>query len=147
MSMVSKFILLVVFIVIGAIILASKNKKMSSTTKFTINGGTFPMEAHIIITDDTAEAKQYAEDILDRKINSDDFVAEAVTLTDDLGTDFVLWFSKHSVKDTGIVHHELFHLTYSILSVSGVKLSDDTEEVYAYQLECLSDQFYKQLNQ
>lgn len=148
MNMASKYTILstVVVIILFAIFIV-KSKKMDDTTKFTINGGTFPMDAYVIITDNTVEAQEYAETILDRKFKPDDFVADGLTLSDDLGSTFVLWFPRACVKDISIVHHELFHLTYSILSGCGVKLSDETDEVYAYELESLSKQFYKQLNQ
>jgi len=148
MNMVSKYgIFAIVVVIILLAIIIVKNKKMDSTTKFVINGGTFPMDAYVIITNNTVEAQEYAEAILDRKFKPDDFVADGLTLSDDLGSTFVLWFPKETVKDTSIVHHELFHLTYNILDGCGVKLSDETDEVYAYEIESLSKQFYKQLNQ
>lgn len=36
--------------------------------------------------------------------------------------------------------HEIFHATRHILDIVGVKLSDDTEEVFAYLMEYLSEQ-------
>jgi hypothetical protein len=110
-----------------------------------ITGGTFDLDAYVIITDDTAYAASYATQVLGETYTNEDFKARGLTLSDELGTTFVIWLPINSVEDTSIVHHELLHLTYSMLHAVGIELSPETEEVYTYQLQYLSKQFYNQI--
>lgn len=149
MSMVNKIITYVITIALLTILvtlLIINVDKMEEPKQFMITGGTFDLDAYIIITDDTSYAVSYATQMLSEPYTNEDFKARGLTLSDELGTTFVIWLPIKSADDTSIVHHELLHLTYSMLHAVGIELSPETEEVYTYQLQHLSKQFYNQIN-
>jgi|APCry1669192860_1035435.scaffolds.fasta_scaffold02004_7 hypothetical protein len=151
MSTVSRtivYVLCILIFTVGIFLsVRESNNTMIHSQNFIINGGTFNLDAYVIITDDTDAAVKFANDTLDQEYTKDDFKAGGLTLCDDLCTTFVVWLPVNSSKNTSIVHHELVHLTYAILHAVGIELSPETDEVYAYELQHLSEQFYKQLNQ
>jgi len=57
----------------------------------------------------------------------------------------IIWFS--DIKDSSVVQHELLHVTIDMMKWAGIELNEHTEEVYTYQLQYLTKQFYKQVNQ
>lgn len=59
----------------------------------------------------------------------------------------ILWLPKftNNPTDMAYANHELLHITLSILKWSGIKLSDDSEEAFTYELQYLSKQFYSKL--
>ena len=149
MSMVNKiitYVLGIILVIVLMSLLIININKMEEPKQFMITGGTFDLDAYIIITDDTAYAASYATQILSETYTNEDFKARGLTLSDELGTTFVIWLPIKSADDTSIVHHELLHLTYSMLHAVGIELSPETEEVYTYQLQYLSKQFYNQIN-
>ena len=149
MSMVNKIITYVIGIMLVIVLMSLliiNMDKMEEPKQFMITGGTFDLDAYVIITDDTAYAANYATQILSEPYTNEDFKARGLTLSDELGTTFVIWLPIKSAEDTSIVHHELLHLTYSMLHAVGIELSLETEEVYTYQLQYLSKQFYNQIN-
>lgn len=148
MSMVSKiitYVIVIVSLIFLTTLLIINVDKMEEPKQFMINGGTFDLDAYIIITDDTSYAASYATQILSQPYTNEDFKARGLTLSDELGTTFVIWLPIKSADDTSIVHHELLHLTYSMLHAVGIELSPETEEVYTYQLQHFSKQFYNQI--
>lgn len=59
-------------------------------------------------------------------------------------------FHRRMLKDTvpncmGTIAHEAFHLTCEILHKSGVKLTDDSEEAFAYLLGFITHGIYKEM--
>jgi hypothetical protein len=140
------YVLGIILVIVLMSLLIININKMEEPKQFMITGGTFDLDAYIIITDDTAYAASYATQILSETYTNEDFKARGLTLSDELGTTFVIWLPIKSADDTSIVHHELLHLTYSMLHAVGIELSPETEEVYTYQLQYLSKQFYNQIN-
>jgi len=148
MNMVNKiitYVLGIISVIVLMSLLITNMDKMEEPKQFVITGGTFDLDAYVIITDDTAYAASYATQVLSETYTNEDFKARGLTLSDELGTTFVIWLPINSVEDTSIVHHELLHLTYSMLHAVGIELSPETEEVYTYQLQHLSKQFYNQI--
>ena len=47
---------------------------------------------------------------------------------------FLVWLEhyKGSAQDTNILIHEVFHLVHAVLGQAGLRLTDDSEEAYAY---------------
>lgn len=45
-----------------------------------------------------------------------------------------------TIQQQALLVHELFHITYIVLSAVGIKLSDDSDEAYAYYLQYLTTQ-------
>lgn len=52
-----------------------------------------------------------------------------------------------NVEDLETINHELFHITHYILKHVGMKLSDKTEEAYAYLNSFLTKRFHQTLIQ
>ena len=106
----------------------------------TIPGKTFDLDVVVVIESDLNKAYKVVKKI-DTTATIADFDARGVTFVN--GSSIVVWMPK---ADDQIVAHELLHANFAIMNWAGVKLNDDTEEVYAYNLQYLTKEFYKQLN-
>lgn len=106
----------------------------------TIPGKTFDLDVVVVIEDDVHKAYKVVKKF-DTTANIADFEARGVTFVN--GSSIVVWMPK---VDDQIVAHELLHANIAIMNWAGVKLNNDTEEVYAYNLQYLTKEFYKQLN-
>lgn len=105
-----------------------------------IPGKTFDLDVLVVIENDVNKAYKVVKKF-DTTATIADFEARGVTFTN--GSVIVIWMPE--VEDQ-IVAHELLHANIAIMNWAGVKLNDDTEEVYAYNLQYLTKEFYKQLN-
>ena len=109
----------------------------------TLSGSTFDLDVKVLITDDIDFAVKYVKENLDSTVKSEDFDARAVTFGTIDGKSPIIWLPHETTVD--VINHELLHATVSIMNWAGVPLTDSTEEVYAYELQYLSNQFYKQI--
>jgi hypothetical protein len=112
---------------------------------YTIPAGTFDLDVQIIVTEDTAFAAKYIAKNFDSTIKAPDLDARAVTFGTADGKPPIVWFS--DIEDSAVVQHELLHVTIDMMKWAGIELNNQTEEVYTYQLQYLTKQFYKQVNQ
>jgi hypothetical protein len=112
---------------------------------YTIPAGTFDLEVQVIVTEDTAFAAKYIAKNFDSTIKAPDLDARAVTFGTADGKPPIVWFS--DIEDSAVVQHELLHVTIDMMKWAGIELNEHTEEVYTYQLQYLTKQFYKQVNQ
>ena len=108
----------------------------------TLDGGTYDTEVNIIITKDIEKALEFIADHVDYPVNSADFNGSGVTYTDEEGR-IAMWLD--NVEDKGVINHELLHATISIMAWADVPLDEGTEEAYTYELQYLTNQFYKQI--
>lgn len=139
-------IAMVGFIIGGIILAVTYEKKPELFAKYqviSLEGSTFDLDVTVLITDDTAFAASYVRENLDSTAKSEDFNARAVTFTTIDGKPPIIWLPYHTPVD--IVNHELMHATADVMRWAGVPLTDTTEEVYAYELQYLSNQFFKQI--
>ena len=112
---------------------------------YTIPAGTFDLDVQIIVTEDTAFAAKYITTNFDSSLKSPNLDARAVTFGTADGKPPIIWFS--DIEDSAVVQHELLHVTIDMMKWAGIELNNQTEEVYTYQLQYLTKQFYKQVNQ
>ena len=112
---------------------------------YKIPAGTFDLDVNIIVTEDTAFATKYITKNFDSSIKASDLDARAVTFGTADGKPPIIWFS--DIEDSSVVQHELLHVTIDMMRWAGIDLNEYTEEVYTYQLQYLTKQFYKQVNQ
>ncbi len=127
---------LIILLVIAAIFGISK-KIDQQLEVFTIPGKTFDLDVVVVIEKDVNKAYKIIKGI-DSTAALDDFEARGVTFTN--GSSIVVWMPEVQKE---IVAHELLHATVAIMNWASVPLTDDTEEVYAYQLQYLTNEFYK----
>jgi len=109
-----------------------------------LDGGTYDTEVYVIVTRDTQKAFDFVVEHTNHPVEPTDFESSGVTYTDNEGR-IVVWL--YSVHDRGVVNHELFHATASIMSWANVPFDESTEESYAYQLQYLTNQFYNKIKQ
>ena len=111
-----------------------------------IEGNTFDMPVKIIITENTLKALKFVKENNDSTAKIEDFEARGITFPINDGKPPIIWIPHMdgSPEDISILNHELLHANFSILSWAGVYLSDSTEEVYAYNYQFLTKQFYVQ---
>jgi hypothetical protein len=109
-----------------------------------IDGSTFDMPVEVIITEDTAKALKYVQENNDSTAKLEDFRARGVTFPINDGRPPIIWIPHmdNSPEDISIINHELLHANFSILSWAGVYLCDSSEEVYTYNYQFLTKQFY-----
>jgi hypothetical protein len=117
------------------------------TTKYeviTLTGDTFDMDVKVLITDDTAFAAKYVRDNLDSAVTGADFDCRGITFPIRDGKPPIIWLPYKS--PVAIINHELFHATVEIMTWASVPFNVATEEVYAYELQHLSQQLDNQIN-
>jgi hypothetical protein len=117
------------------------------TTKYeviTLTGDTFDMDVKVLITDDTAFAAKYVRDNLDSAVTGADFDCRGVTFPIKDGKSPIIWLPYKS--PVSIINHELFHATVEVMTWASVPFNVATEEVYAYELQHLSQQLDNQIN-
>jgi hypothetical protein len=117
------------------------------TTKYeliTLSGDTFDMDVKVLITDDTAFAAKYVRDNLDSAVTGADFDCRGVTFPIKDGKSPIIWLPYKS--PVAIINHELFHATVEVMTWASVSFNVATEEVYAYELQHLSQQLDNQIN-
>jgi len=108
----------------------------------TLNGCTYDIDVTVIVTADTEKAMEFVVENTTSSITSEDFLASGTTFSDEEGN-IIVWLS--SPQDKGVISHELLHATISIMSWAGIPFNESTEESYAYELQYLTNQFYKQI--
>ena len=110
----------------------------------TLSGDTFDMDVNVLITDDTAFAAKYVRDNLDSTVIGADFDCRGATFPIRDGKPPIIWLPYKS--PVSIINHELFHATVEVMTWASVPFNVATEEVYAYELQHLSQQLDNQIN-
>ena len=130
---------------IAGLYFADSETTADLTTRYQVvplNGGTFDLDVIALITEDTAFALRYVKKNLDSTASSDNFDSRGTTFTSINGGPTIVWLP--NTDDKSIVSHELLHATIDIMRRVGIPLTEDTEESYTYELQYLTNQFYKQ---
>ncbi len=70
---------------------------------------------------------------------------EATAITASCGFHAVIRFKDDPFKSPELVAHEITHAAIGILKYAGIKLVDESEEIYAYLIGYLTREFYKKL--
>ena len=134
-------------IIIIAMLYSSCKSAEDLTVKYelvTLTGDTFDMDVKVLITDDTAFAAKYVRENLDSTVTSEQFDCRGITFPIVDGNPPIIWLPYHS--PVAIINHELFHATVEIMTWASVPFNVATEEVYAYELQHLSQQLDNQIN-
>jgi hypothetical protein len=126
-----------------ALLFCSKKQSIFEDRIFTMSGGTFDQDIVVIITEDTSYALTYMRDNIDSTVTTEDFDSRGTTFDSNNGSPIVIWLPNNN--DISINNHELTHATFNIMRWAGVKYSDESEETYAYEMQLLSSQFYKNI--
>ena len=141
-----KFKILLIIVIITLLYTSCKVPN-DLTTKYelvTLTGDTFDMDVKVLITDDTAFAADYVRKNLDSTVTAEDFDCRGVTFSIIDGKPPIIWLPYHS--PVAIINHELFHATVEVMTWASVPFNVATEEVYAYELQHLSNQLDNQIN-
>jgi hypothetical protein len=136
--------IIIIFAVFCTISIASieKNPFAADGEIFIINGGTYDVDVIVIITPDIEKAMEFVMENITTPVTPEDFQASGTTFMDEEGR-IVMWLS--SSEDEGVITHELFHTTSFIMSWFDIPFDESTEHAYAYELQYLTNQFYKQI--
>jgi len=139
--------IVIVSIVTFGIIKLANTLPDALTTRYELiilSGDTFDMDVNVLITDDTAFAAMYVRENLDSTVTGADFDCRGVTFPIRDGKSPIVWLPYKS--PIAIINHELFHATVEVMNWASVPLNITTEEVYAYELQHLSQQLDNQIN-
>jgi hypothetical protein len=123
------------------------DKNLDLTTRYriiTLKGDTFDLDVTVLITEDVAFATKYVQENLDSTIQSRDFDARAVSFPTVEGKSPIIWMA--DTKDNGVIAHEIFHTALNVMYWTGLELSSETEEAFAYEVQHLTNSFYNQVN-
>lgn len=147
MSMVNKMLL--VLLLIAGCSIADTPATIKDKT-FTIDGGTFPFPIQVVIQEDPNIACEIINQYVEDSIKADDFEEVAgYTFINSEGRPVVIWLSEMSddPSDIAVANHELLHATLATMRFSGIPLGEESEETYGYEMQYLSNQFYKKIKQ
>lgn len=69
-------------------------------------------------------------------------------ITIEMGSVFIVDISKHDNKLSlhNTIAHEIFHVVHLLLSQKGFKLTDESQEAYAYLTGYLTEEIYREWN-
>lgn len=95
---------------------------------FTINQGTFNVTTFVLLTSDTIVLKQITG-------------WKNIGFAEGLTTEGFIWIS--NPYDKGLVAHEIFHQAWLTLNMSAVPIDNKTDEVLAYEIGRITNEFYK----
>ena len=142
--MVNKLILLLSFLLLTCSPADVSTKANTQAFKsFKLDSGIFTTDISVIVSSDYIWVSNTLKEAYNIDMPSKDLVA-AEGYTFSINNYCIVWLD--SVADTPYdkakVAHELFHTTAYILSYHGVKLDQSSEEVFAYELDHLTEQFY-----
>ena len=142
--MVNKLILLLSFLLLTCSPADVSTKANTQVFKsFKLDSGIFTTDISVIVSSDYVWVSNTLKEAYNIEIPSKDLIA-AEGYTFSTNNYCVIWLD--SVTDTPYdkakVAHELFHATAYILSYHGVELDLSSEEVFAYELDYLTEQFY-----
>lgn len=126
--------------------IAQFSYKDSSYIQFDVSGGTFDLEATIIISRDYNKVLDTIKTYFDESADLSLFRARGFVLGFP-GYKHVMWLPDipKDSESMSVANHELMHLTLYIMKWAGVVLSDDSEEVFGYTMQHLSKQFYENI--
>lgn len=111
---------------------------------FKIEGKVFDQDVIVIVTEDKKFANDFVKNNYYPESLLNDFNTRGTTYPSLDGKPVVIWLPH--TDDFGVNNHELTHATISILNWAGVELSSETEEVYGYEMQYLSTEFYKNID-
>ena len=131
-------------LMIATSIWVAGEKAPKSYKTYTIPAGTFDLDVQIIVTEDTAFAAKYVRENLDSAVTGADFDCRGITFPIRDGKSPIIWLPYKS--PVAIINHELFHATVEVMTWASVPFNVATEEVYAYELQHLSQQLDNQIN-
>jgi hypothetical protein len=108
---------------------------------------TYDVDVIVIITGDRALALNHIRGMYqDTTLTINDFEAKAVTFFN--GADApCIWLPgiPKTPEELGTLNHELFHVTSIIMSHVGIRLTNASDEAYAYVLGSLSREFHNKI--
>ena len=114
-------------------------EKSTKDYEFTLSGGEFDLDVKVLITSDLDYAVKYVQKNLDSTAELGDFDARGVTFPSKDGKSPIVWLP--SAEDKGVVAHELLHATFDLMRWASVPYSEESEEVFTYELQYLITQF------
>jgi len=141
--MVNKVILLLSFLLLTCSPADISTKPPQNYKSFKLDSGIFTTDINVIISSNVVLVSKILEDKYDIIISPKDLlIADGYTFSDQ--NVCVMWLRdiKNTAYDKARTNHELFHITAYILDYHGVKLEESSEEVFAYELDHLTEQFY-----
>lgn len=121
-----------------------QEKKEPKYEYLKIDTGTFDIGAEIFITEDIDLAAKFVSMSLGEHHEPAEFIARGVTFYK-YGYQPIVWLPKRpeSSEEIGVANHELMHLTLRVMEWADVELNESTEEVFTYEFQYISKQFYK----
>ena len=106
--------------------------------EFVMTGGTIDQNIIVLVTEDTSYALKHIRKFYE--VEFDVLDCRGVTFPSQDGLPVIMWLP--NADDKSIVNHELLHVTNDVMRWAGIELNKETEEIYSYELQYLTRQFY-----
>ena len=116
---------------------------ISKENIFKVDGGTFDIDIYVCVSNDIPKIINLVDSLGDMICDSSYFDTRATTLYA-YGHPIFVWFPEEEM-DLVVVNHELVHITCAIMKWAGIPLTNETEEIFAYELQYLTKQIYRGL--
>lgn len=103
-----------------------------------INTAPYNFQLTLIVEKSEDVLKKYIEKTCKAKFPKPACKAQVFSMNGkDNGRGFFVWFKelKYDIKYAPILAHEAFHIAVALLGWAGIRITDDSDEAYAYFLE------------
>jgi hypothetical protein len=123
-------------------------KRKTTKVNFVIPLVAFPYDVMVSFGESKIDLKKSVEKYLPDAVNEIDEIPLKNAHTLLLSTNqLIIWLRviPESSEDFSVLQHEIFHAVEMLLKRIGVKLSDDSAEVYAYLIQYLTKGIYEKI--
>lgn len=128
-----------------------KGKKLARKGFFELKGSVFPTDVLVCLGKTEQEITEYITDVFDYALSDEEktdlkpskaWQGRTVLME---GNWIVMMLKHHPANASGfaILAHEIFHATDMMLRIRSIKLSNDSDEVWAYQIQWLTKEIYR----
>ncbi len=114
-------------------------------TAFLITEEIYDCDMWVIITDDTLQAMLFCQEQMeDTAITLEDFNCRGITfVAPDKPACMWIPYVPRNNEDLATVSHEIFHMAKDIMKHVNIPLDESSEEAWAYLIQDITKQFYK----
>jgi len=114
-------------------------------TAFLITEEIYDCDMWVIVTDDTLQAMLFVQEQMDdTSISLEDFDCRGITfISPDKPACMWIPHVPRGGEDLATVSHEIFHMAKDIMKHVNIPLDESSEEAWAYLIQDITKQFYK----
>jgi len=116
---------------------------ISKENIFKTDGGTFDISIYVCVSNNIPKIINLIDSLGGMTVDSLYFDTRATTFYT-YGNPIFVWFPDEQI-DLTVVNHELVHVVCAIMKWANIPLTNETEEIFAYEFQYLTKQIYRGL--